>query len=274
MSLAISGTLATSQPAEAGAHLPRFAYRNHFIEGDVTVSSEQAQFPYELALDGFTDTVWIGEEGVSTWWMRVDQPGAAADFCGLLLFGDNPLNAPVGTTVRLQASDDDGAEWQDVAGPVGATDRVVGFVFDAEQHDAWRILFEGDTPPRVADVTLCKALVGDTGIASPFEPPTLARNNEIMNNQTEVGHFVGRSRIRRGISTQFQLKRVHPEWVRDQWEPLLDHAERRPLYMIWDPIRWPNEIAYVWTSESPPAPTYSSNAGWMDVRMSVEGFGG
>lgn len=273
MSLAISGTLALGSDASYDARLPRFAFDSHFIDGAVSVSSEQALHPREQASDGFTDTAWIGAVGDGEWWIELSKPGAKANFCGLLLFGDNPRNAPSGLTVRVQSSVD-GVTWTDVADPIMPTERVSGFLFDSVTHDFWRVLFTADEPPRVAEVTLCEVLVAENGIAAPFNPPKQARNNEIMNNSTDSGHHVGRSRINKGISTQFSISTVSEEWVRDDWERLVDHAETRPFYCIWSPVKWAKEIAFVWSDGDIPQPRYTNNAGWMDVSMKVKGFAG
>jgi len=270
--LAISGTLATADAPQADAYPPRFGYANHLRTGTVAVSSEQGDFPREFATDSFTETAWLGVEGEGSWWIAVAAPGARADFCGLLLFGDNPRNAPEGLTVTLQYSDDGGSTWENVSDPVMPIDRVLVFLFDAQMHDHWRVFFEAIDPPRVADVTLGEALRAERGVQAPFQPPRQARNNRILNNETNQGHFVGRSIIRRGIETEISLSLVREAWVRNQWEPLLDHAELRPLYLVWSPVHWPDEAAFVWSRGAIPKPRYTNAAGFMEVSLPVKGI--
>lgn len=248
------------------AWLPRIGYQSILPTGTITASSAQFGHSADLVADPFTDTAWIGEEGEGEWWLQVS--GGEADYAGLMawdLFGAN---------VRLQASND-GAEWFDVAGPVMTPDRVLVFLFERQTHAHWRWLFQGATenprPPQIANASLGVALVLDHGFPIGFEPPRQARNNTISNNTTEQGHFVGRSRIRRGIETTLSLGQVADSWVREAWEPFIDHAETRPFYLLWSPLQWPTEAAFVWSHGRYRKPRYSSPR-HMDVSLSVQGF--
>lgn len=275
MTLTISGTLTETSATEPSDRLPRIAYRNHFSDGDVTASSEQADHPAEAALDPFTATAWIGESGEGPWSIRVSKDGARADYAAVTGWrgeaGANPLSMS-GVTVRVQYSDDGGESWEDVGDPVMPDGRVAGFLFDSQAHDDWRLLFEADEPPEIVNVSLGEATVMEAGVKRGFEPPVQARNNEIMNNRTEQGHLVGRSIIRKGIETSLELSNVSENWVRDTWEPLIDHMEKRGAYIIWSPAQWPKEIAYIWASGRFRAPRYASNAGWMSVQLEVQGM--
>jgi len=270
MALALSGTLALSTAVAREDYLPRIGYKNHYRDGTVTASTEQTDYPVDLSYDSFTDTAWIGSTSVTEWWVRVSKAGATADYCGLLMYGDNPLSAPSGITVKLQSSDDSGSTWDDVTDPVLPTDRVVVFLFDSESHDDWRIHFSGTVPPQVADVSLGEVMTMPVGFMSGFEPPKQARNNMITNNSTDLGHLAGRSLIRKGIETQLQFNMLSESFVRTEWEPFIDHAELRPWYIVWSPVNWPNESALVWTDREIKPPKYRNN--YMDVQLRVKGF--
>lgn len=276
--LTISESLPLSKPA-AELGLPLICYHNHFSDGSVSASSAQGAHPAEMAIDPFTATAWIGEEGEGEWWIRVQKPNADANYAAVTGWrGDQSLGSGAipasltGVSVRLQYSDDGGETWEDAAGPVEPNDRVAGFLFETANHEDWRFLFEADAPPEIVNVSLGIATEMDAGFTSGFQPPRQARNNQILNNNTDQGHLIGRSVIRRGISTSLDVENVDEAWVRNVWEPLADHLETRAAYVIWNPVRWPDEIAYVWPSRDLRAPSYTSNAGWMRVRVDVEGI--
>lgn len=273
MALAITGTLSLgSQSETSNAYAPRFLYRSHFRDGTITASSSEEGHAPENVADAFTDTAWIGGEGQTEWWLELDRPGADADFAAMLLWRSEDSNGDYpALTVRVEASDD-GQTWSTVAGPIMPVDRVIVFLFDEEQHDYWRLHFEGDEPPQVANAMLGLSTEFVCGWRSGFQPPPLARDNEIMNNQTAQGHLVGKSIVRRGIRTSLPLSTVPASWVRNVWEPFVDHAELRPFYVVWSPARWPDEVAFVWADGEIPPPSYSNLYGHMDVEIDVRGF--
>lgn len=265
MALALSGSLALSDSASYSDRLPRILYHNHLEDATVTASTEQTGYGVGNTYDGFTDTAWIGDEGETSWTITVSKSGASADYCALMAWDLS------GTTITVQSSDDGGTTWDDVAGPVMSTDRVVAFLFDEETHDLWRVSFSGTTPPEVASVSLGLATDMPRGLPVGFEPPRQARNNTITNNRTDQGHLAGRSIIRRGIETSLSFKHLDPDWIRDTWEPFIDHAETKPWFFVWSPVDWPNEVAFLWTDGDIRPPRYSS-AKYMDVQLSVKGF--
>lgn len=244
------------------AWLPRIGYQSVLPTGTVTASSVQDGHSADLVADPFTDTAWIGEAGEGEWWLRVD--GGTANYAGLMAWD------LFGATVRLQVSED-GVDWHDVAGPVTTPDRVLAFMFERQTHAYWRWLFEGDRPPQIANASLGVAMVLDHGLPIGFEPPRQARNNTITNNTTEQGHFVGRSVVRRGIETTLSLAHAEDTWVREVWEPFIDHAETRPFYLLWSPLRWPTEAAFVWSHGRYRPPSYSDSL-HMQVSLNVQGF--
>lgn len=265
MALVLSGTLALTPREAASAQLPRIGWRNHLHDGAVSASSEQPNHAALLAADRFTDTAWIGAEGEGSWWLRLDKPGASVDYAGILLWS-------AGVTVRLQYSDDDGETWTDQTDPVMSVDRVVVFLFDRAVHDHWRFYFEGGTAPEVAYAALGEVTVLPRGLPVGFQPPRQARDNVISNNTTEQGHLVGRSVLRRGIRTSLTLSYVDEAWVREEWEPLVDHLELGPAFFVWSPLRWPNESALIWVDGDIRPPRYDHVTGLMSVSLNLQGF--
>lgn len=252
MALALTGSLALQDGITQADYLPRICYANHYLDGTVTASTEQADHPIDMALDPFTDTAWIGDTGQASWWARVSKAGATADYVAITAWDLSGLN------IQLQSSDDGGTVWDNVGDPVMTTDRVLVLMFDQAQHDDWRVLFTGSVPPQVINLSLGVAMVAEVGFRPGFEPPRQARHNTIKNNTTDQGHLVGRSVQKRGIKTRLEFVNVSQSWERGEWEPFLDHFETRPAYLVWSPVQWPDEAAYIWADRDPDKPRYST----------------
>ncbi|MDY6980538.1 MAG: hypothetical protein SV201_11700 [Pseudomonadota bacterium] len=265
MALALTGSLTLQDGITRESYLPRICYDNHYLDGTVTASSAQTDHPIDMAVDPFTDTAWIGTAGAGSWWARVSKAGAKANYLGIVAWDLS------GITIQLQSSDDSGSTWDNVGDPVMTTDRVLVLLFDQEEHDDWRVLFTGSTPPEVINLSLGQAMVAEGGFRPGFEPPRQARHNMIKNNTTDQGHLVGRSVSKRGIQTRLQFESVTESWVRDEWEPFVDHFETRPAYLVWSPVHWPDEVAYIWADRDIDRPRYSTTTR-MGVSLSIKGI--
>lgn len=248
---------------------PRIFYRNHFLTGQVAASSEQVQHPLEFAFDGFTDTAWIGESEAANWWLSVQKPGATADYLAITVWREKDENGEhLPLTVVIQTSVD-GETWNDVIlpYPLKPKDRILGFMFPETTSTHWRVLFTGDAPPQVVDVSLGMSTPLPRGFPPGSEPPSKARNNKIMNNTTEQGHLVGRSVIRKGIRTSFTLQNLPPKWIKEEWDDLINHIEVRPFYVAWNPKDWPEEFAFVWANRDIRPPNFSNT---LELRATIE----
>lgn len=246
--------------------LPIFGYRNLLrdVGAVVSASSSEAGKPVALAYDGFTDTAWQGS-GAGPWYVTLSLAGAEADYVGVFShdWGD--------CTIQLQYSDD-GETWSNHGSAIEPWQRALMWWFTAETHAAWRLEFTGTTAPEVSDISIGMKLEHAAGIPAGHSPLTLARANQIRNSTTRQGQFVGRSRQRRGLATRFEFRPVAESWVREHWDPFLDHAELRAFYVAGNPTARPDDVALCWTSGDIRAPEYHNELGDMRTSLDLQGI--
>lgn len=167
----------------------------------------------------------------------------------------------IGATVKLQSSSD-GISWTDLAGSekTPGDNKAIFFVnVTPVSAKFWRIhivgLGSGET------LKIGHAFVGNSlRVFSPplpgWTPPNLAKNDDYINSRSDGGEFLGRSLIRKGNRTGFQIQNVLEGWVRANWEPLLDAIQEHPFYHAWDVDAHPNEVAYCYTEGKLVRPQY------------------
>lgn len=81
--------------------------------------------------------------------------------------------------------------------------------------------------------------------------------------------MLGRSLISQGSKFSIVFDLLSPAWVRSTWQPLIDHAELKPFFFLWEENNYPDEAALCWSSGAIPQPTYSL-PNFMKVSMKVD----
>lgn len=233
----------------------------------VAASNEDAGFPVENATNWLTyaggwQTSTIGQSTITVTFLTAEAASAYGLFKHNL--GD------IGGTVKLQHSDD-GVIFTDVAGSemTPGNNKTIFFIFPVESHPVWRILFTGIDASETLIVG--QAFVGPTlqlfgGPETGWTPPNLAFNDKFVNSRADGGDFLGRSLIRKGAKTGFNVSAVPANWVRTNWEPFLTVAQLQPFYYSWDSVNFPFEVAYCFTEDNVAKPTYQS-AAHLNIRL-------
>ena len=166
----------------------------------------------------------------------------------------------LGLTVKLQHSSD-GIAWTDLAGSEKnpAVDTAIYFVGASISAKYWRIHIAG----LLAGETLIvgQAFISESlNVFSPPEPgwtpPSLAPNNKYINSRSDGGDFLGRTLIRKGAKTMFQVSVASQSWIRANWLPFMDAAELHPFYHAWDTTQFPLEVAFCYTDGPISKPRY------------------
>lgn len=244
-------------------------YDSLYLRSDaiVAASAEDAGFPVEngtnwLTYAGGWRTSVIGQNTVTASFMSAQSANSYGLFKHNL--GD------IGGTVKLQHSDD-GVIFTDIAGSemTPADNKAIFFVFDTEAHPVWRLLFTGIDS--METLIVGQLFIGPTlqvfgGPETGFTPPNLAFNDDFVNSRADGGDFLGRSLIRKGNKTGFNVSAVAADWVRDNWEPFLTVAQLQPFYYAWNTVAFPTEVAYCYTESNVQKPSYQS-AAHLNIRL-------
>lgn len=244
-------------------------YDSLALRSDVVVSasSEDAGFPVENATNWLTyfggwQSSVIGDTALTCTF----QTAKAAN--GYALFKHNL--GDIAGTVKLQHSDD-GVIFTDIAGSeqTPANNKAIFFVFPEVSHPVWRLLFtgiDGGETLIVGQAFIGPALRVFGGPETGWTPPNLAFNDKFINSRADGGDFLGRSLIRKGNKTGFNVSAVPATWVRQNWEPFLTVAQLQPFYYAWNTVDFPFEVAYCYTEDNVAKPTYQS-AAHLNIRL-------
>lgn len=249
--------------------VPIIGYQNLLRDTGATVTSsgDAAGFPYQYLYDWNACTFWqpsaSGAQFVQVQLLTAKQANYFAFYNqSLYLYGGS---------IKLQWSTN-GSSWNDAFTAVVPTTNAPGYVrFSTITAQFWRVVVTSTTPAFLAVASFGMELVAERGCFVGFNPPTLARATEMVNNTTQTGAFVGRSVIRKLIKGAINLDMLSQNWVRFYWLPFILHAERLPFFLLWNENRG-NEVAFVYSSGViAPCSNTSAGAGFMSAAITYQG---
>lgn len=152
----------------------------------------------------------------------------------------------VGGTVVLEYSSD-GATWFTAFTAVSATNNeLVIKLFTSQTKRYWRVTFalSSATPFYVGVVMFGAKLPLYRGMVAGFTVPRHGRKNDIVNQKTEGGQFVGRVKTSQGARSSINFKHITQAWVRSYWEAFVEHAELLPFLFSWNHDTHPQDAVY------------------------------
>jgi len=210
----------------------------------VTPTSERAGYSIQNAYDWYTTSYW--------------SPSATSGFKYIVVEFSSPVSADylaiyrhnlgtVGGTFTIDYSSD-GVTWSAaILVAVSASDNELSIqTFDQKTAKYWRVLFNlaSATPFYLGVIMFGKKLPLYRGMVSGFTVPRHGRKNEIINQKTEGGQFVGRVKTSHGARTSINFKHVTQSWVRANWEAFVEHAELLPFLFSWNHDTYPQDAVY------------------------------
>jgi len=225
----------------------------------VTPTSERTGFSVENSYDWYTTSYW--------------SPVAAISYPSIIAYFSAPVTADyvaiyrhnlgtVGGKYKLLYSDD-GLTWFWVFSDVTVTtdnDLKIS-TFSAITAQYWRVLFTCETaaPFYVGVVMFGQRLPLYRGMVAGFTVPRHGRKNDIVNQKTEGGQFVGRVKTSHGARTSINFKHVTQSWVRANWEAFVRHAELLPFLFSWNHDTYPQDAVYCVTDGEIPDISINDN---------------
>lgn len=156
--------------------------------------------------------------------------------------------------------------------------------FQAQSNDAHMILFEsvetnkvkltidGPEPPELGVMFVGKTLEMQRPFYAGHTPARLARTTVTRPRQSESGQYLSMTRRRRGYEGSASWKHLSDEWYRENFDPFVEHATERPFFFAWNPLQYPKDVIYAWTSDEI-RPSYMGIRDLMQVGMSMRGYG-
>ncbi len=109
------------------------------------------------------------------------------------------------------------------------------------------------------------ALQVQQSIYGSVSPMTLSRTTQYENSRTESGEWIGRSIKSKGLTGSLKFDKLFEDWYRQYFDPFVSAIRYKPFFFAWRPDKFPDEVAYCWTTGD----IKPSNAGGGGTRMSV-----
>ena len=107
----------------------------------------------------------------------------------------------------------------------------------------WRFQFftGGSLQPKIGALSFGISLQVPEGLDVSFYPPHLSMKDNVLNNDSQGGAFIGRSIQQYGSQATMQLSNMDSSWVRGEWLPFLEHARTKPFFLDWSD-RWGHNL--------------------------------
>lgn len=164
---------------------------------------------------------------------------ASAGLVDTIVLWRNPGTAG---TVTVQTSPD-GTTWTTVASialPAGGA--AVWTDIQPTLALYWRV------SPSVGvvwrQITIGAKLQFPIGQWRDISPPTLTQGVVVENQISVNGSIIGRNLRRFEKAGTISLDYLKPEWVRGFWEPFVQWAIRYPFWQRWNPVEYPQDVAF------------------------------
>lgn len=243
----------------------RIGYDSIARTGALTASSETFGFPAIAAREPDTYSAWRPASVPATWEIQSAQP-EEVDFLGI---ASHDLYSS-GAAVALESSDD-GETWVTQYEAAPGSDDPFMFLITPVTALYWRVRVTGAVAT-IGVIYIGLSLAMQRPIYGGITPITLGRETVIRPQTSERGQFLGRSIIRAGVSFQASWRHLLPAWYRENFDPFVLSARRRPFFIAWRPLSYPAEVGYMWTQGDITPSNMGMGAGMMQVSLSCMGI--
>lgn len=268
MSVFISPDLLLGEATEFPLTHARIGYRTLLRVDNISVSSAHPDHPGVNAVSVNTYQFWRPQSLPATLTVEVNEE-EEVDYLGIA------RHTLAGCRVRLQSSVN-GSDWVTHGEAHPDDNRALMLLIEPASARYWRVLIDRDgvgDMPEVGVVFIGKALAMQRMIYGGHSPITLSRQTTIRPNKSDTGQFLGFSVIRRGVATSASWRHLTASWYRSQFDPFVEYATqgKGPFFFAWRPATFPQEVAYVWTSDDI-APSNMGKKDLMEVSLSMTGL--
>lgn len=86
-------------------------------------------------------------------------------------------------------------------------------------------------------------------IGLPMTPTPLAYDDQVLDTARDTRQWGGRFKQFERIKTALRQVNMDPTHARGPWLDFMEHARLNPFFFAWDPVAFPDEVAYCWLSK-------------------------
>ena len=238
---------------------------NWLSGGTVTASSTATGYFAGGPTNSLTYERWKPAGATATW--EYDHGSAVeCDYCAIAAhtMGTN------GNSLTVQYYD--GAAWQDLTASTAiTTDGPLMAILEPVTAQRWRISLASGTAPEIGVVKFGSALQMQQPLYGGHAPISTARQTILRSNYSETGEFLGRSKQRTYLATQYAWQHPTEAWVRANWPTFQLATESEPFFIAWRPDRL-DDVAFAQLDEVP-IPSNMGIRAYMEVSMQVRARG-
>ena len=177
-----------------------------------------------------------------------------------------------GNTLQVQYDSTGGGVWVDVINIAITDDEPIFCIFEPKTFQKWRIRISGGTAPEVAVIRFGTALQMERPIYGGHTPINMNRKTTVRSTKSELGQWLGRTKIRNMLSGEFQWSNLTSDFVRANIPAFIQAIETEPFFVAWRPATF-TDVNYCWTMENPTGPPHVGPRDLMSFGVSVEALG-
>ncbi len=171
-----------------------------------------------------------------------------------------------GNIARVQYYD--GSTWQTVSQATTVpSDEPIMFIFEPQVAQRWRIIITQGTAPEIGVIKFGRAMQMERPLYGGHAPVPMARDTILRSNYSETGEFLGRTKQRTYLQTQYAWEHLTSTWVRANWPNFQLATEAQPFFIAWRPATF-GDVAYAQLDQVP-VPSNMGIKNYMSVSMNI-----
>ncbi len=177
--------------------------------------------------------------------------------------------------VTFEHDSDENDAWTSIGSVSPVDNSPIMFIFVPITSVRWRITVDRGVLPRIGILQIATALQFERPFYGGFSPSRMARRTTVTGNMSEGGEFLGRSKIRSSISTNYSWSNLTYAWVRanlDGLTGLIQSIETEPFFLAWRSSS-EEDVDFGWTTGPVSSPTLSGPRDLMTFGFQAEGYG-
>jgi len=246
----------------------RIAHSGNWISGGTIAASTTATGYFEDAPDESTTYEKWGPSALPATWENDLGSALEIDYCTISghTMGDN------GNTLQVQYDSTGGGVWVDVINVAITDNQPIFCIFEPETFQKWRINITNGTAPTIAVVRFGKALQMEQAIYGGHTPLKLNRKTTVRSTRSELGEWLGRTKIRNSLGGSYSWTNLTSTFVRANIDTLIQSIETEPFFIAWRPDKF-TDVEYCWTTQNPNGPHHTGPVDHMNFSMNVVAAG-
>lgn len=243
----------------------RIAHSGNWLAGGTITASSTATDYFSAAPDtSLTYEKWKPSSVPATW--EFDNGSAVA--CDYCCIGAHTMGTD-GASFKVQYYD--GSSWVDLCDTTAPDDDMeIMVLFNFVTAQKWRLYITGASPS-IAIIKFGVALQMERPLYGGHSPLDLSRQTTMRSSKSSTGEFLGRTKLRTMLSTEFAWSNLTAAWVRENWRPFQKAIEEEPFFIAWRPDTF-SEVGLCY-SDNMPIPQNSGTRDLMNVSLQVNARG-